>query len=382
MDLPLSGITVVELGHSVAAPFAGQILGDLGARVIKIENPDGGDDARGWGPPFWHGSSATFQSLNRNKLSVTVDLKDAAEVARLRELVVSQADVVIQNLRPGLVGHFGLDAGIRRDAPRLVYCNLGAFGADGPLRDRPGYDPLMQAFGGLMSVTGERERPPVRIGPSIIDMGSGLWSVIGILSALEMRRRTGVGCTVDTSLYETALSWMTVPVAMALSSGRDPGRTGSEAAMIVPYKAYRASDRYVVIAAGNDNLFRRFCEVVDCAPWADDPRFATNAARVENRDALNELIDEIVARQPAAHWVAQLDAVGVPAAPLQSVSEVLAHDQTKALGMLQPTPDGAMELMCLPLRFDGERPPIRCAPPALGADNAGVLRDIASEAAA
>src|SRR5690606_29413087 len=146
------------------------------------------------------------------------------------------------------------------------------------------------------------------IGPSIIDMGSGLWSVIGILSALEMRRRTGVGCTVDTSLYETALSWMTVPVAMALSSGRDPGRTGSEAAMIVPYKAYRASDRYVVVAAGNDNLFRRFCEVVGRASWAGDPRFATNAARVENRDALNELIDEIVAQQSAAHWVAQLDA--------------------------------------------------------------------------
>lgn len=381
MDLPLSGITVVELGHSVAAPFAGQILGDLGAHVIKIENPDGGDDARGWGPPFWHGSSATFQSLNRNKLSVTVNLKDPAEVARLRALIVMQADVVIQNMRPGLVERIGLDAGIRRDAPDLVYCNLGAFGSDGPLRDKPGYDPLMQAFGGIMSITGEPARPPVRVGPSIVDMGSGLWSVIGILSALEMRRRTGEGCTVDTSLYETALSWMTVPVAMAMSTGRDPGRTGSEAAMIVPYKAYRAADRYLVIAAGNDNLFRRFCAVVDRKAWADDPRFVSNAARVENREALNAMIDALVVQQSASHWIAKLDEVGVPAAPLQSVTEVLAHEQTKALGMVQSTPDGAMGLMSLPLRFNGERPPIRRSPPALGADNAAVLQNIVLEKA-
>lgn len=382
MELPLSGITVVELGHSVAAPFAGQVLGDLGARVVKVENPDGGDDARDWGPPFWHGSSATFQSLNRNKLSVTVDLKDAAEAARLRALIVAEADVVIQNLRPGLVARFGLDARLREQAPRLVYCNLGAFGADGPLRDKPGYDPLMQAFAGIMSVTGEPERPPVRVGPSIVDIGSGLWAVIGIVSALERRHRTGEGCTVDTSLLETALSWMTVPVAMALASGRDPGRSGSEAAMIVPYKAYRAADRYLVIAAGNDGLFRRLCEVLGRPEWARDPRFETNALRVQHREALNGMIDGIVAARPAAAWIDALDAAGIPSAPLQSVSEALAHPQTRALGMVRPTPDGAMSLMGLPLRFDGERPPIRRAPPALGADNAGVFHTDDSEARA
>jgi len=380
MDLPLSGITVVELGHSVAAPFAGQVLGDLGARVVKVENPDGGDDARGWGPPFWHGSSATFQALNRNKHSVAVDLKDPGEVARLRAFVVAEADVLIQNLRPGLVERFGLDAAIRNEAPRLVYCNLGAFGADGPLRDRPGYDPLMQAFGGLMSITGERDRPPVRVGPSIIDMGSALWAVIGILCALELRRRHGRGCVVDTSLFETALSWMAVPVAMRLASGRDPGRTGSEAAMIVPYKAYRAADRYLVIAAGNDNLFRRLCGVFGRTEWADDARFASNAARVENRQALNALIDAIVVEHPASFWVALLDAAGVPAAPLQAVGEVLAHEQTKALGMLQATPDAEMQFVGLPLRFDGERPPIRRAPPTLGADSAAILPSVAREA--
>lgn len=374
MNLPLSGITVVEIGHSVAAPFAGQILGDLGARIIKIENPEGGDDARAWGPPFWDGSSATFQSLNRNKLSVTVDLKDARDCERLRTLIAEEADVVIQNMRPGLVARYGVDERLRKRNKRLIYCNLGAFGNEGPLRDRPGYDPLMQAFGGIMSVTGEPDRPPVRVGPSIIDMGAALWSAIGILAALERRHKMGEGCTVDTSLYETSLSWMTIPVAIALASGRDPGRTGTEAAMIAPYKAYRASDRYLVVAAGNDALFRRLAAVLEHPEWANDPRFASNAERVKNRDALNAMIDVIVIAQPAAHWVEKLDAVGVPSALLQKVSEVLAHEQTRALDMVRPVPRSEMLLMSLPLRFDGERPPIRSAPPALGADNEAVFK--------
>lgn len=380
MTLPLSGITVVELGHSVAAPFAGQALGDLGARVVKVENPESGDDARSWGPPFWHGSSATFQSLNRNKQSVTVDLKSPEECARLREFIVAQADVVIQNLRPGLVERFGIDQRLRAESPRLIYCNLGAFGADGPLRDKPGYDPLMQAFGGIMSITGEEGREPVRVGPSIVDIGAGLWSVIGILAALEKRHRTGEGCTVDTSLFETSLSWMTVPVALQMASGRDPGRTGSEAAMIVPYKAYRAADRFIVIAAGNDALFRRLCEVVERPEWLTDPRFDGNAARVRNREVLNDMLDHLVARQPASHWLEKLDAAGVPAAPLQKVSEVLAHPQTRALDMVRPVGDGSMSLMSLPLRFDGERLPFRSPPPALGADNAEVFELLPTEA--
>jgi crotonobetainyl-CoA:carnitine CoA-transferase CaiB-like acyl-CoA transferase len=373
MSLPLSGLTVVELGHSVAAPFAGQALGDLGARVIKVENPAAGDDARSWGPPFWHGSSATFQSLNRNKQSVTVDLKDGEECARLRELIVAEADIVIQNMRPGLVERFGIDARLRERNPRLIYCNLGAFGSTGPLSDRPGYDPLMQAFGGIMSVTGEEERPPVRVGPSIVDIGAGLWSVIGILAALERRHRTGEGCTVDTSLFETSLSWMTVPVALQMASGRDPGRSGSEAAMIVPYKAYRAADRFIIIAAGNDALFKRLCDVVGRPEWAADPRFASNGSRVKHREALNGMLEALVATRDASHWLEKLDAAGVPAAPLQKVSEVLAHPQTRALDMVRPVGDGAMSLMSLPLRFDGERLPFRTAPPALGADNAEVF---------
>lgn len=379
MDLPLSGITVVELGHSVAAPFCGQVLGDLGARVIKVESPGAGDDARAWGPPFWHGSSATFQGLNRNKQSVTVDLKDEAQCARLRAFIVAAADVVVQNLRPGGVKRFGLDEGLRSQNGRLVYCNLGAFGKEGPWKDKPGYDPLMQAFGGIMSVTGEPGRAPVRVGPSIVDMGTGLWAAVGILAALERRHRTGEGCVVDTSLFETALSWMTVPIVSALASGREPVRTGSEAAMIVPYKAYRAADRYLVIAAGNDTLFRKLCGVLGHGEWSDDARFASNAERVRNREVLNALIEGIVATASADEWIERLDRAGVPSAPLQGVNEVLAHAQTRAVDMVRPVGDGTMSLVSTPIRFDGERLPFRAAPPELGADNDAVFPQAATE---
>lgn len=365
---PLAGTTVVELGTSVAAPFAGQVLGDLGARVVKVENPDGGDDARRWGPPFWHDASATFQSLNRNKLSATVDFKDETQLAALRDFIVTQADVVLQNFRPGLVQRYGLDDSLLAQAPRLVYCNLGAFGSEGPLRHKPGYDPMMQAFAGLMHITGEENQPPVRIGPSIVDIGSGMWCVIGILSALYNRQTTGRGGRVDTSLFETAMAWMTVPAALTLA-GMEPGRTGSEAAMLAPYKAYRASDgQYIIIAAGNDNLFRKLCEEFGRTEWIDDARFCTNAVRVTNRALLNRLVEEVTLTDTAASWIERLEKASVPCSPLQPISQVMEHPQAKALRMMQAVPEGDMELMSIPLRFDGERPAIRLRPPALGAD--------------
>lgn len=363
---PLAGITVIELGHSVAAPFATQVLADLGARVVKVENPAAGDDARRWGPPFWEGEAATFQALNRNKMSVALDIKDADGLAQLRRLMRG-ADVVIQNMRPGLVTRYGVDAAsLRAENPRLIYCNLGAFGEVGPLKATTGYDPLVQAFSGIMSVTGEDGRPPVRVGPSIIDQGTGMWCVIGILSALLRRRDTGTGCTVDSSLFETGISWMTIPIANALASGRDPGKSGSETPMLAPYRAYMAADRHVIIAAGNNNLFARLCGVLGAPEWAEDPRFLNNADRVAHRVELNELIEARVGSQPSAHWVQALDAVGVPCAPVHSVSEVLAHPQTEALGIMQHTPDGRLQLVGLPLRFDGERPQVKSSAPALG----------------
>jgi crotonobetainyl-CoA:carnitine CoA-transferase CaiB-like acyl-CoA transferase len=364
---PLSDITVIELGHSVAAPYAGEILGDLGATVIKIEKRDGGDDARQWAPPFWHGLAAIFQSLNRNKLSAVVDLRDKAERELLTRLIVERADVLIQNLRPGMVEELGLDAAtLRARNKRLIYCGIGAFGRTGPLAHRPGYDPLMQAFGGLMSVTGEAGEPPVRVGTSIIDMGAGLWSVIGILSALHHRTLTGEGTTVDTSLYETALAWMSYHAANYQASGEVPRRHGSGTFGIVPYRGYATSDGHLVIGAGNDKLFRTLARALGHSEWADDARFLDNPRRVHNRVALDAMIEAVTMTNTSAEWQALLEAAGVPSAPMQSVDQVLAHPQTQALGMLQQSPDGRLTLMGLPLSFDGERPPFRRPAPQLG----------------
>jgi crotonobetainyl-CoA:carnitine CoA-transferase CaiB-like acyl-CoA transferase len=279
----------------------------------------------------------------------------------------------LQNMRPGLVAKLGLDAVLRRDNPRLIYCNVWAFGATGPLADRPGYDPLMQAMGGIMSVTGEQGRPPIRVAPSIIDMGTGMWATIGILSALYRRSLTGEGCTIDASLYETALGWINMHAASYLASGKVPGRRGSEATGMVPYKVFEASDGHVMIAAGNDNLFRRLAVAVGHPEWLDDPRFASNPERVKHRDLVHATVQDIVACRPCAEWLALLDKAGVPCAPLQSIDQALAHPQTEALGMLQPTPDGKMALIGLPLSFDGARPELRRSPPALGADTGAIL---------
>ena len=375
-SLPLDGITVIELGHSVAAPYACEVLGDLGADVIKIEKADG-DDARSWAPPYWGTMSATFQSLNRNKRSVVVNLKDRAERDRLRRLIVERADVVVSNLRPGSAADFGLDGDtLRRAKPALIYCNIGAFGAKGPLNNRPGYDPLMQAFGGLMSVTGEPAQRPVRVGTSIIDMAAGMWAVIGVLAALLAQRDAGKGSTVDTSLYETALGWMCYHAANFQASGELPRQQGSGAAMIVPYRGYASKDGFIVIAAGNDRLFASLARLLGHPEWIDDPRFRSNPDRVRNQNVLYRWIEELIPGRTNREWAAILDEAGVPNAPMQTIAEVLDHPQTKALGMLQASPQGDITLFGLPVSFDGVRPAFRRPPPVLGAHTGEILGEL------
>ncbi|MBB5216554.1 CaiB/BaiF CoA transferase family protein [Parapusillimonas granuli] len=363
--LPLDGHTVFEIGQNVAAPFAGQILADLGAEVIKIEKPRG-DDARHWGPPDWEGASAMFQTLNRNKTSQVCDFRDAAQVARLRDQILRDADVVIQNFRPGVLESLGLDAGtLQARKPELVYCDMGAFGRGGPLSGLPGYDPLMQAYGGLMSVTGEPGQAPVRTGYSVIDCATGMWAAIGILSALLQRRQDRKGTRVEVSLFETALGWMQVAGAQHLASGEIPGRHGSGAATIVPYGAYLASDGHLVIAAGNDALFGKLSALLGHPEWADDPRFRSNPARVVHRKEIDRLIQAEVALQTRDHWIMALRDAQVPCAPVQDTAEAFGCEQARALGVLQDVPGSAMKFMGLPLRLDGRRPEIRKAPPAL-----------------
>ncbi|MFU1926464.1 CaiB/BaiF CoA transferase family protein [Bordetella hinzii] len=370
---PFEGMVVVELGHSVAAPFAGQIFGELGATVIKVEKQDG-DAARAWGPPFQEGAATLFQALNRNKQSVVCDLRDAAQTEALRQLIAERADVVLQNLRPGQVDALGLGgAALLALKPSLVYCNMGAFGGVGPLRQHPGYDPLMQAFGGIMSTTGEAGRPSVRVGASIVDMGTGMWAVIGVLAALLQRQASGRGRIVDVSLFETATTWVSLIAAQVLVSGEAPPRYGSGTASIVPYKGYATANGEIVVAAGNDGLFRSLAKVVGHPEWAQDPRYADNPSRVANQAELYGALDAIFARQPTAYWLERLEAAGLPCSPVNDMNQMLAHPQTQALGLVQRVPGTGMDFIGLPLSFDGQRPRPRSRPPMLGEHTATLL---------
>lgn|SRR5690606_12668371 len=372
-ELPYTGLTVLELGHSVAAPFAGQVLADLGARVIKVEKPEG-DDARKWGPPFVDDTSAVFQSLNRNKESVVCHLRETGQVEALRQFIVSEVDVVLQNLRPGQVDQLGLGAKALRDLKSsLIYCNMGAFGRSGPLKDQPGYDPLMQAFSGIMSSTGEADRPSVRVAPSIVDMGTGMWAVIAIQGAIYRHKLTGEGSVIDVSLFETAATWMSILAAQAAVTGEAPARCGSGAPSIVPYKAYRTQDGEIVVAAGSDGLFRRLATVLGHAEWVSDPRFADNPARVQNQAALYAMLDAIFLQRKTSEWIEIMDEAGIPASPVNSVVEMLRHPQTAALDLIQNLPGASSVVLGLPVSYDGRRPVPRSASPALGADTETIL---------
>jgi len=368
-NLPLAGVTVVEFCHSVAGPYAGSILADLGADVIKVESPDKGDYARDWGPPFAHGTSTLFHVLNHNKRGLALDLRDRMTCERLIAFILDHADVVLQNMRPGAIDKLGLGAAaLRARKPSLIYCDLGAYGRTGPLKERPGYDPLMQAHGGIMSITGVEGGEPVRVGCSIVDQGAGMWAALGILAALNRRHVTGEGCHVSTSLFETAIGWMGPQIGAYLAGGKMRRPMGSGVAEIVPHQAFPASDGYIMVAAGNDNLFRALCGALE-RDFASDARFATNSKRVENRHILIPLLEEIFRTRPIAEWLKRLDAAGVPAAPIENVAQVAASPQTAALGMLQKAPDLDLTLAGLPLEFDGVRPPYHNSAPTLGEHN-------------
>ena len=378
--LPLSGIQVLEIGTSVAAPYAGWVLAALGANVTKIERPGRGDDIRYWGPPFWRETSTMFHTFNRGKHSLEVDLKNAGEVQQLRDWITRKADVVLQNLRPGVVERAGLDAvQLCRLNPRLVYCNVRAYGATGPLRDHPGYDPLMQAFAGLMSVTGEGEERPVRVGTSIIDKGTGLWCVIGILTMLEQRHRTGQGGVVDTALLETALAWMGFHVTDLQATGKIPVAQGSGVRGIAPYQAYRCSDGYLMVAAANDRLFAALVSALGHADWSNDSRFATNPDRYRNLDSLNAIMDPIFLAEPRSLWQERLSAAGVPCAPLQTLDEVVDHPQVEALGLIEKFDGDDIPMVGVPLRFNDRRPPPAAGAPELGDYNAEFKRSSGEE---
>lgn len=376
IETPLAGLRVVELGGSVAGPYGTWILARLGATVLKVERPKTGDDSRAWAAAWYNGFSAMFAALNAGKHSVVVDLADSKQRAVIRKYIIENADVVVQNMRPGAAEAMGLGGDeLLAENKRLIYCNSGAFGLNGPLSSLPGYDPLMQAFSGIMSVTGEPGRPPVRVGTSIVDMGVGMWCAIGVLVALQNRIRTGKGGRVDTSLYETALGWMTYHAAAYFGEGKIAARQGSSTTNVVPYQAYACADGHLVIAAPNDRMFAKLADLLGHPEWSTDPRFENNPKRLDNRDALNAMIESITATKPKAHWQEVLTKAGLANSPLHSIDEVIAHPQTRATGMIQETSDGLFKFMGLPLSFDGVRPPQNNGPPELGLHDAIVFPD-------
>lgn len=363
----LAGVRVVELGQNLAGPFAGEILADLGADVVKIEKP-GGDDARRWGPPLTENAAAIFHLMNRNKASVELDLKQDEDLATL-EALIAQADIFVHNMRPGALTALGLDPeSVRARHSRLIYCDIGAFGHLGPMRTRPGYEPLMQAFAGLVSINGHPDGPPARMGASVVDLGTGMWTAIGALAALFQRERTGRGCVINSSLLETALVWGGTHAALYQTTGQVPERHGSGHPMIVPYQAFETVDGPLVVAPGNDRLFRALARALDHPEWSDDPRFETNEARRRHKEEIVGLVAGAFRDMPIAEAQDRLDEAGVPNAPMQTIPEVIDNPQVRALGIFRKAPGLNVSMVGLPLSFDGERPGIRRAAPELGED--------------
>lgn len=373
---PLAGLRVLDLSRVLAGPLATMTLGDLGADVVKVERPGTGDDTRQWGPPFVGDDAAYFLSLNRNKRSVVLDLKDPAGVESVRRLS-GAADVVIENFRPGLMAELGLSLDdLRARNTRLVTCSLTAFGDDvAETTSRPGYDIIVQALSGLMSVTGEPDGEPTKVGVALLDVITGMYATVGIQAALLERERTGRGGHVSVSLFDAAVAAMVNQAANHLVGGTIPRAMGSQHPNIVPYQVFHGSDRPFIVAGGNDRLFERICEVIGHPDWSDDERFASNGARVQNRDVLIASLVEVFATRPAMAWIDALDTVGVPCAPIRTMDEVFASPEGMASveTVDDPGRGGVVRMVRDPLRFDGRRLETRMPPPTLGEHTDEVL---------
>ena len=388
MTSPLSGVRVLDITRVLAGPSATQILGDLGADVIKIERPGSGDDSRGLGPPYLHDASgketpesAYYLSANRNKRSVTLNLT-SPEGQELARKLIAHCDVVVENFRTGNLRQYGLAYEQIKDRfPRLVYCSITGFGQTGPYAKRAGYDYLVQGIGGIMSVTGEPDGPPEKVGVGIADLMTGMYSVIAILSALRHRDATGAGQYIDMALFDTQVAWLSYVGQNYLTSGEVPRRRGNQHPNIMPYQVFGAADGLLILAVGNDAQFERFCVFCGRPELARDTRFATNAQRLKHRDILTPIIADIISGHPIRYWVEGLTAVNVPCSPINSVDQVFADPQVKARGMeiAMPHPDSGgtgVHLIGSPIKMSETPVSYRRPPPTLGQHTDEVLREV------
>jgi len=385
---PLSGITVLDLTRILAGPFSTQILGDMGANIIKIERPGGGDDTRRFGPPFLKDEngedtieSAYFAGANRNKRSVAVDISKPEGQALIRR-IADKSDVLVENFKFGNLARYKLGYDDLKEAcPGLVYCSITGFGQTGPYATRPGYDPLIQAMGGIMSVTGEPNGDPMKAGVPIADIMAGMYATVAICAALRSREDTGKGQFIDIGMLDTQVAWLSIQAMNYLVSGAAPPRLGNGHPNIVPYQVFNTADGHIMLTIGNDAQFQRFCEFAGCAELSTDERFTTNAARVANREALVEAMKPVLAARPSQYWLTELERLTIGCGPINTIDQVFADPQVQARGMVinmaHPAMGGGeVPMVASPLRFSETPVSYRHAPPVLGADTEEVLREV------
>jgi crotonobetainyl-CoA:carnitine CoA-transferase CaiB-like acyl-CoA transferase len=392
---PLSHVKVLDLSRILAAPWAGQILADMGAEVIKVERPGAGDDTRSWGPPFLKGpdgedtkEAGYYLAVNRGKRSITVSL-DKPEGQRIVRELAMKADIVLENYKAGTLARYGLDeASLRKLNPGLIYCSVTGFGQTGPRRDQPAYDFLIQAMGGLMSVTGEKDgKPgggPQKVGIPIVDLMTGMYAAVSVLAALARRNKTGEGDTIDIGMLDVQVAMLANQAMNYLVSGKVPGRNGNAHPNIQPQDVYRCADGDIILVVGNDGQFSKLCEVLGRPEWSRDERYTTNAQRVRNIADLSDQLRGQFAEWKRDRLVAELDAAGVPCGAINSVADVFKDPQVKARGMLRhlPHPSGVdVPQVCSPMRFAGAALELRSAPPLLGQHSDEILAELGYAAA-
>jgi crotonobetainyl-CoA:carnitine CoA-transferase CaiB-like acyl-CoA transferase len=375
---PLDGFTVLDMSRVLAGPYCTMLLADMGARVVKIEQPGRGDETRTWGPPFVAGESAYFLSVNRNKESVTLDFKDS-EGRALLDALLAKADIVVENFQPGTLARLGLDyASVRATYPRLVYCSISGFGQTGPRRGEPGYDAVIQAESGLMSITGDAAGPPFRLGVAIADLVAGLLAAQGITLALLVRERTGRGQHVDIGLLDAAASLLIYHAQRYLAKGQVSGRLGNRHLSIAPYDIFDAADGELVLAVGNDDQFRRFCDAAGVGELASDERFATNPERVRNNQTLRDVLKDPLGRKTRDEWIALLRESGVPCGSVRDIGEALNDPQLVAREMIaavEHASAGTLKILGVPIKLSDTPGTVRTAPPTLGQHTDRVLQD-------
>jgi crotonobetainyl-CoA:carnitine CoA-transferase CaiB-like acyl-CoA transferase len=376
---PLAGITVLDLTRVLSGPYCTMLLADMGARVIKIEQPGRGDDTRAWGPPFINGESTYFLSINRNKESVALDFK-RREGRRVLDALIARADVVVENFRPGVLARLGLDYTTLAAAhPRLIYASLSGYGQNGPRAPEPGYDAVLQGEGGLMDITGAADGPPYRLGVAVVDIVTGMFAAQGILLALLARHTTGRGQHVDVSMLDSVAALLTYQAGIVFADGQSPGRMGNRHPSIAPYDTFDTADGPLVLAVGNDEQWRRLCEAAGLQSLASDSRFATNGARVEHYDTLESLLAPVFAKRTRAEWTTLLVGAGVPCGPVRSVAEALADPQLQAREMLvraMHATGGDLTLLGVPIKLSETPGGVRTAPPTLGQHTKAVLEEL------